>query len=134
VIGDLAAALRQRGWIGDTELAVALIDHAEQQASELAPIGVDLDDLADVIDHPPSSESCIDLESGVVWPGELLDLDQGPEGFDPDDAGRWLLVRGGGSPAAYVDMERFIATVASEALSARLRQAISGKARDAMRS
>ena len=34
-IGDLAAALRQRGWIGDTELAVALIDHNEQQASEL---------------------------------------------------------------------------------------------------
>ena len=128
VVGDLVAALGQRGWIGDTELAVALIDYAEQRASELIQIGVDLDDLADVIDQPPSSESYIDLESGVVWPGELFDLDQGPDDFVTDDTGRWLLVRGEGSTAAYGDMERFIATVESEALSARLRQAISRKA------
>jgi hypothetical protein len=128
VIGDLVAALRQRGWIGDIELAVALIDHTEQRASELVAIGVDLEDLADVIDQPPSSESCIDLESAAVWPGELLDLDQGPEDFDPDDAARWLLVRGEGSAAAYGDIERFISTVESEALSNQLRQAISGKA------
>ena len=127
VIGDLLAALRQRGWIGDTELTGALIDHAEQRGSELIPIGVDLDDLADVIDQPPSSESYIDLESGVVWPGELFDLDQGPDDFDPDDAGRWLRVSGEGSTAAYGDMERFIATVESDALGNRLRQAISGK-------
>lgn len=69
VIGDPLAALRERGWIGDTVLAVALIDHAEQRASELIPIAVDLDDLADVIDQPPSSESYVDLESGVVRPG-----------------------------------------------------------------
>ena len=128
VTGHLAAALRQRGWIGDTELAGALIDHTEQRATELVPIEVELDDLADVIDQPPSSESYIDLESGVVWPGELFDLDQGPDGFDPHDAGRWLLVGGEGSTAAYGDMERFIATVELDALSARLRQAISGKA------
>ena len=115
VVGDLVAALGQRGWIGDTELAVALIDYAEQRASELIQIGMDLDDLADVIDQPPSSES-------------YIDLDQGPDDFDPDDTGRWLLVRGEGSTAAYGDMERFIATVESEALSARLRQAISRKA------
>ena len=83
VVGDLVAALGQRGWIGDTELAVALIDYAEQRASELIQIGVDLDDLADVIDQPPSSESYIDLESGVVWPGELFDLDQGPTTTTP---------------------------------------------------
>ena len=128
VIDELAAALRQRGWIGDTELAVALSDHSEQRASELIPIGVGLDDLADVIDQSPANESYIDLESGAVWPGELLDLDQGPDDFDPDDSGRWLLVSGEGSTAAYGDMERFIATVESEALGNRLRQAISGKA------
>ena len=83
VVGDLVAALGQRGWIGDTELAVALIDYAEQRASELIQIGVDLDDLADVIDQPPSSESYIDLESSVVWPGELFDLDQGPTTTTP---------------------------------------------------
>ncbi len=128
VISDLAAALRQRGRIGDEELARALIDHAEQRASALVPIGMDLDDLADVIDEASSGESYIDLESGAVWPGELFDLDQGPDDFDPDDTGRWLLVRGEGSTAAYSDMERFIATVEPDALSARLRQAISGKA------
>ena len=128
VIGHLVAALRQRGWIGDTELAGALIDHAEQRVSVLVPIEVDLDDLADVIDQPPSSESYIDLESGAVWPGELLDIDQGPDDFDPDDVARWLLVRGEGSRAAYGDMERFIERVEPDALSARLRQAISGKA------
>jgi hypothetical protein len=128
VIDDLAAALRQRGWLGDTELAVALSDHADQRASALVPIGVDLDDLADVIDQSPASESCIDLGSGAVWPGELLDLDQGPDDFNPDDSGRWLLVSGEGSTAAYGDMERFIAAVESEALGNRLRQAITGRA------
>jgi hypothetical protein len=128
VIDNLAGALRERNWIGDTELARALTDHAEQRVSELVQMDVQLDDLADVIDQPPSSESYIELESGVVWPGELLDLDQRPDGFDPDDAGRWLLVRGEGSTAAYGDIERFIATIESEPLSNRLRQAISGKA------
>jgi Uncharacterised protein family (UPF0158) len=128
VVGHLVAGLGERGWIGDAELAGALIDHAQQREEELVRIAVDLDDLADVIDQPSSSESYIDLACGVVWPGELLDFDQGPDDFDPDDAGRWLLVCGEGSTAAYRGMERFIETVEPDALSNRLRQAISGKA------
>ena len=127
VTRDLVAALGERGWNGDTDLAVALMDHAERRASEVVSLAVTLDDLADAIDAPPGSESYIDLESGVVWSGELLDLGQGPDGFEPDDARRWLLVRGEGSEEAYRDMERFVATVKPDALSARLGQAISGK-------
>jgi hypothetical protein len=39
-----------------------------------------------------------------------------------------LLVRGEGSTAAYGDMELFLATIESEPLGNRVRQAISGKA------
>jgi hypothetical protein len=69
VIDNLAGALRERNWIGDTELARALTDHAEQRVSELVQMDVQLDDLADVIDQPPSSESYIDLESRVRLAG-----------------------------------------------------------------
>ncbi len=124
----IAAALRERGWVGDAELAEALNDHAQQRTSELVPIAVDLDDLAEAIDQSAGSESYIDVESGAVWPSELLDLGQGPDDFDPDHADRWLLTVGEGSMAAYGDMERFIAAVELEALRVRLRQAISGKA------
>jgi hypothetical protein len=54
----------------------------------VAPVDVDLDDLADVIDQSVASESFIGLASGVVWPGELLECDQGPDDLDPDDRER----------------------------------------------
>ena len=63
----------------------------------------------------------------MVWPGEIIDLDQGPDDLDPDDASRWLFVGGEGSRLAYADIERFIATVEPDALSAKLREAITGK-------
>lgn len=128
VRASVAAALRERGWVGDSELAEALNDHAQQHASALVPIAVDLDDLAETVDQSAGSESYIDVVSGAVWPSELFDIGQGPEDFDPDDAGRWLLIVGGGSTAAFGDMERFIASVEPEVLRVRLRQAISGKA------
>ena len=90
-------------------------------------LAVDLDDLADVIDGNTSCESYIDLSSGVVWPGEIVDRGQGPDDFDPGDASRWLFVGGAGSRLAYADMERFIATVEPDALSVKLRDAINGK-------
>ncbi|MEO5724946.1 MAG: hypothetical protein ABIQ39_05700 [Ilumatobacteraceae bacterium] len=128
IIESLAVQLAERRWLGDIELADPLIDHLNGRASDLIPIAVNLEDLADVIDQPQSSESYIDLESGVVWPGELFDVGQEPDGFDSDDADRWLLVRGEGSRAPYRDMERFILTVEPVALRDRLQVAISGKA------
>ena len=128
VTASVRSALRERGWVGDSELAELLNDHAQQCASALVPIAVDLDDLAEAIDQTAGTESYIDVESGAVWPGELFDIGQGPEDFDPDDAGRWLLIVAEGSRAGFGDMERFIASVEPEALRGRLRQTIAGKA------
>ena len=128
VTASIAAALRERGWVGDSELAEALNDRVQHRATALVAIAVDLDDLAEVIDQSAGSESYIDVNSGAVWRGDLFDAGQGPEDFDPDDAGRWLLIVGEGSRAAYGDMERFVASVEPEALRGRLQQAIAGKA------
>lgn len=127
VIADLASSLRDRGCLGDVELATALTERAAGRPSSLTALAVDLDDLADLVDAQTSSESYIDLSSGVVWPGEIIDLGQGPDDLDPGDASRWLFVGGEGSQLAYADMERFIATVEPDALSAKLREAITGK-------
>ncbi len=127
VIEDLASSLRDRGCLGDAELATALTERAAGRPSSLTALAIDLDDLADLVDAQPSSESYIDLSSGAVWPGEIIDLGQGPDDLDPGDASRWLFVGGEGSQLAYADMERFIATVEPDALSAKLREAINGK-------
>lgn len=127
VIADLASSLRGRGWLGDVELATALTDRTAGRPNTLTALAVDLDDLADLLDAPTSSESYIDLSSGAVWPGEVIDLGQEPDDLDPADANRWLSVPGEGSHLAYVDMECFIATVEPDALRAKLREAISGK-------
>ena len=127
VIADLASRLRDRGWLGDVELATALTERAAGLPSSLTARDVDLDDLAELVDAQPSSESYIDLSSGALWPGEIFDLGEGPDDLDPGDASRWLFVRGEGSQRAYADMERFIATVEPDALSVKLREAITGK-------
>lgn len=127
VISDLASRLHARGWQGDVELATALTERAAGRPSSLTALAVDLDDLAELVDAQPSSESYIDLETGAVWPGEIIDLGEGPDDLDPGDVSRWLFVRGNGSQRAYADMERFIATVKPDALGVKLREAITGK-------
>ncbi|MGD9796477.1 MAG: UPF0158 family protein [Acidimicrobiia bacterium] len=126
IVTNLVAELRDRDWNGDEELAVDLEQRRAGQPSALTPIGVSLEDLAEVLDESPGHESFLDLASGAVWPAALFEVDQGPEDFDPDDSQRWLLVRGEGSHEAYRDMERFIATVSDPRLAARLRDAING--------
>ena len=127
VIADLASKLHDRGWQGDVELATVLTERAAGRPSSLTALDVDLGDLAELVDAQPSSESYIDLRSGAVWPGEIIDLGEGPDDLDPGDASRWLFVGGEGSQRAYADMERFISTVESDALGVKLREAIAGK-------
>lgn len=127
VIANLASSLRDRGRLGDVELATALTERAAGRPSSHTVLAVDLDDLADLLDANTSSESYIDLSSGVVWPGEIIDLGQGPDDLDPGHASRWLFVGGEGSRLAYADMEGFIATVEPAALSVKLREAVDGK-------
>ncbi|MEO6126494.1 MAG: hypothetical protein ABIR32_22565 [Ilumatobacteraceae bacterium] len=70
--------------------------------------------------------SYIDLADATVWPGELFDVDQGPDDFDADNSDRWLPVVGDRSRAAYAVMERFIATIDSPGLASRLQAEING--------
>ena len=85
-----------------------------------------LDELGEALNQSPASVSYIDLAEATVWPGELFDVEQGPEDFDADDSDRWLPVVGAGSRAAYAVMERFIATIDSPGVASRLQAEING--------
>jgi hypothetical protein len=124
--GRLIEQLTGRGWTGDTELAVELEHFRAGTISDLTALSVDLDDLGEALDQSPASESYIDLANGTVWPGEVFDVGQEPDDFDPDDTDRWLLVAGLGSKTAYTVMERFIATVDSPGLVSQLTEATRG--------
>ena len=127
ILVKLVRTLRERAWIGDDdELADAIErQHLGFETAELIRVSVSLEDLAEVLDESFASESFIDLESGVVWAGELLDLDQGPNDFDPDADERWMPVVGLGPSVEVENMERFVATISDEQLARRLTDVIS---------
>jgi hypothetical protein len=137
------AALRERGWAGDTELAA----HLEAVLGTgptplLRSLPVDLEELADILEGDPThSGGLINLHTGEVWPQPLLDSEPGDEPGaefggdtdrpDPDDPQRWLWVPGHGSHAGYHDMELFIVTLTAldtePDLAERLRDALDGR-------
>jgi len=126
-----AAALRERGWAGDEELAVEL-DAAvgRRLPSGLKPLGVNLEELAEVIESGlGEGGGLIDLDTGEVWPASAIEYAQDAEDDPPDlDApGRWLDVPAEGSAEGYRDMELFIAGVADPDRTDRLRIAVDGK-------
>lgn len=67
---DLVAALRQRGWDGDDELADqldALLGSGP--APMLRALPVDPEELAGILEGgPPTARGRIDIRSGEVWP------------------------------------------------------------------
>ena len=126
VAASLIESLSQRDWFGDPELIAELVHVRDGTTSELMVLAVDLDEIGEALDQSPASVSYIDLADGTLWPGELFDVDQGPEDFDADDSDRWLPVAGDGPRAAYAVMERFIATIDSPGLASRLQAEING--------
>ena len=122
----LTESLSQRNWSGDPELIAELEHVRDGTTSELMLLAADLDEIGEALDQSSASVSYIDLTDGTVWPGELFDVDQGPEDFDADDSDRWLPLAGDGSRIAYAVMERFIATIDSPELAARLHVEING--------
>ena len=84
------AALTDRDWDGDLELADALRRHLTNTPSTLAPLPVDLEELGEAFEESPGVESLLHLDTGTVWPRGLLDLGEEPDGYDPEDPGRWL--------------------------------------------
>ncbi len=122
----LIQSLSQRDWCGDPELTAELEHVRDGTTSALMLLAVDLDEIGEALDQSPASVSYIDLANATVWPGELFDVDQGPDDFDADDSDRWLPVVGAGSSVAYAVMERFIATIDSAGLASRLQAEING--------
>ena len=126
VITGIVDALRQRNWDGDNALAVALEHSSSGEPTGLVPVAVDLGELTEALDESAGNDAYIDLHTGTVWPAELLDIDQGPHDFDPDDDTRWLPVTGQGSRPGWQVMERFITAIDDPNLRQRLERAITG--------
>lgn len=131
-----AAALRERDWAGDTELAEQLDALLGTGPTPLLrPLPVDLDQLAELLEGDPThSGGLIDLSGGEVWPHAVLDDPDEPSDDihgtgrpDPDNPHRWLWVQGHGSRAGYHDMDMFIATLTDPDQAERLRDAITGR-------
>ena len=123
-----AAALRERGWSGDEELAGQLQAALDTGATPLLrPLPVDLEELASLLE---GGSLCgggrIDLKTGGCWP-DNLEYDEDDADEADEDQDRWLYVEPIGSREAYQDMELFIATAKDSAIADRLEIAISGK-------
>ena len=124
---ECAAALRQREWTGDEELADQLEAILNQSPTPmLRSIPVDLEELASILEGDPQwGGGRIDLNTGQCWPAasiyDLADVDE-----DEDDD-HWLHVACEGSRESYRDMELFIATIDDPTIVDRLAIAIRGK-------
>ncbi|MDT5102972.1 MAG: hypothetical protein QOI25_485 [Mycobacterium sp.] len=120
-----AAALRDRSWVGDDELADQIEVALRRGATPLLrPIAVDLEELASFLEGDPRyGEARIDLKSGEIWPPHD-DLEE-DDGVD-DVEGPWRYIPHQGSHDGYRDMERFIATVTDPEIADRLEIAITG--------
>jgi hypothetical protein len=121
-----AAALRERCWDGDEDLADQLQAALGRGATPLLrSVPVDLEELASLLEGDPlCGGGRIDLRSGECWPHSL---DSGEDDDDENDEDHWLYVACLGSRESYRDMELFIATVDDPAIVDRLQIAITGK-------
>ena len=126
-----AEKLRERGWLGDDELADQLEARlGTRPAPMLRPLPIDLEELAMVLEGDHLSEGGrIDLRTGEVRPE--FTFDYAMTGVEPDDEDedpdRWLRVWCEGSRAAYGDMEDFIDTRTDPDWADRLSIAIQGR-------
>src|SRR5580698_3444011 len=109
----MVAALRERDWEGDVELADqldALL--ASGVIPDLRPLPLDLEQLSGILEGDPmNGNGRIDLRTGDVWPEPAFDYGGVIREEDEEDEERWLRVRCDGSRDGYRDMERFIGTV-----------------------
>jgi hypothetical protein len=121
-----AAALRERCWDGDEDLADQLQAALGRGATPLLrSVPVDLEELASLLEGDPlCGGGRIDLRSGACWPHSL---EYGDDDGDENDEERWLHVPRLGSREGYRDMELFIATVEGPAIVDRLQIAITSK-------
>jgi Uncharacterised protein family (UPF0158) len=127
VASAVVGALTKRNWGGDDELAETIRQRLDGRASGLVPLPVDLDEFGDALEGSVGVGSLLNLDNGAVWPGQLLDIGEMPDGYDPDEPGRWITFGGLGSRDAYRDMERFAASLADGPAARVLAAALEGK-------
>lgn len=126
------AALRERDWDGDAELATSIDAFFGSGATPLLqPLPVDLDELAGVLEGDVlNGGGRIDLRTGEVWPQVAIEYAEEVGQFDEDeleDDERWLWVECEGSHAAYADMEQFIEGIEDPDRADRMAIAIQGR-------
>jgi hypothetical protein len=122
--------LRQRGWVGDEALARELEgDVSYRRNGDVRAVPVDLDELGGVLDGPAGAEGgLLDLETGAVWSGELLEnsRDAGLDDVPAEaDGVRWIEVWPEGHAGR--DLRAFIVTVSDPDLRDRLDRSIRAK-------
>lgn len=126
-----AAALRERHWEGDAELAAALEARlGTGPVPLLQPLAVDLEELSTILEGDPVyGGGRIDLTTGEVWHRSTLEDSDADDiqDLDLDNEERWLWVHCEGSRAGYRDMEIFIGELTDPVLVDRLEIAISGR-------
>ena len=122
------AALWDRGWEGDADLAAGLeAAFGSVPVPLLRPLPVDLEELAGVLEGDPvTGGGRIDLRTGDVWPQSAIEYAEETGDID-DDEQRWLWVECEGSRAGYRDMELFVASVEDSDQVNRLGVAIGGR-------
>ena len=123
------AALWDRGWEGDADLAAGIeAARGSGPVPLLRPLPVDLEELAGVLEGDPvTGGGRIDLRTGEVWPQPAIEYAKETDDDDDDDEQRWLWVECEGSRDGYRDMEGFIATLDDTDQVDRLGIAIGGR-------
>ena len=134
LVEQCVAALRERGWDGDVDLAEHLSSRLGAGPTPLLRgLPVDLEELTMVLEGDPSQGGGrIDLRSGDVWPRSAIEYavevgEVGEEDEDDHDDQRWLWVDCEGSRAGYRDMERFTAGIEDPEVAAQLGRALDGR-------
>ena len=125
---DCIASLRERDWIGDTELADQLDGLAGTgPIPMLRPLTVDLETLSEILEGDPvTAGGALDLHTGEVWHRSVVEDGGDVEAPDLDDTDRFRWVDGD-SRDGYRDMVDFIDTVPDQHLRDRLGGAIRGR-------
>ncbi len=127
------AALHERAWEGDAELAQQLEAwFGTRPPHGLKPLPVDLDELSIILEGDPLyGGGKIDLRTGEVWPqfafddGIAFDDEEDEDGVDDEE--RWLTVWCEGSRSGYRDMEIFADTFTNAGRRDRLEIALQGR-------
>ncbi|MCH5643470.1 UPF0158 family protein [Gordonia sp. ABSL49_1] len=130
------AALREREWYGDDELADQIESALGTGATPLLKeLKVDLEMISSSLEGDPmQGGGRIDLTDGTVYPDFMFESgvadldDMGMTEDDLEDPDRWLSIDCEGSRQGYRDMEKFIAwEVEDEHLAELLGMAIEGR-------